>query len=109
EDSSPGAGFLADVCKEWEAVSQAASQKGIRVVNLRMGIILSPLGGALGKMLLPFKLCLGGRIGSGIQYMSWVALDDVLGAILFALTHESLRGPVNVVAPRPVNNAEYTR
>lgn len=109
ETSAPGTGFLPDVCKEWEVTTKPAADKGIRVVNLRIGVVLSRFGGALGKMLLPFKLGVGGKIGSGAQYMSWIAMDDVLGVILFALTNESLRGPVNTVAPRPVTNAEYTK
>jgi len=109
EDSGAGQGFLPDVCRQWEAAAQAATQKGIRVVNLRTGMVLSPQGGALAKMLLPFKLGLGGKIGSGQQYMSWIALDDMLGAILFALQTDSLRGPVNAVTPRPVTNIVYTK
>lgn len=109
EDSGAGQGFLPEVCRQWEAAAQTATQKGIRVVNLRMGMVLSPQGGALAKMLLPFKLGLGGKIGTGQQYVSWIAVDDVLGAILFALQTDSLRGPVNVVAPRPVSNTVYTK
>lgn len=108
EESAPGSGFLADVCREWEAATQPAVERGIRVVNLRIGIVLSPMGGALAKMLTPFKLGVGGTIGSGRQYMSWIALDDVVGAIHFALTNESLHGPVNAVAPNPVTNREFT-
>ena len=109
EESGPGSGFLPDVCREWEAAVEPASQAGIRVVNLRFGMVLSPAGGALQKMLLPFKLGLGGRIGSGDQFMSWIAIDDAVGAIRHALSAESLRGPVNAVAPTPVTNAEFTR
>jgi uncharacterized protein (TIGR01777 family) len=109
EESAPGSGFLADVCREWEAATRPAVENGIRVVNLRIGIVLSPLGGALAKMLTPFKLGAGGMMGSGRQYMSWIAVDDVIGAIHFALTHESLRGPVNAVAPNPVSNRDFTR
>ncbi len=109
EDARPGEDFLANVCREWEAATEPASPKGIRVVNLRFGVILSPQGGALGKMLLPFKLGLGGRIASGRQYMSWIALEDVLGIIQWSLTKESVRGPVNVVSPKPVTNDEFTR
>ncbi|NIR51623.1 TIGR01777 family protein [candidate division KSB1 bacterium] len=109
ETSEPGSGFLADVCREWEATTAAATQKGIRVVNLRFGIVLSPKGGALNKMLLPFKIGAGGIVGSGDQYWSWVALDDVIGAIEHAITTESLKGPMNVVAPNPVTNREFTR
>jgi len=109
EDSAPGDDFLADVCKRWESATAPASQKGIRVVNLRFGIILSPAGGALAKMLLPFKMGLGGIIGSGAEYMSWIALSDILGIIAFALDTESLRGPVNAVAPNAVTNKEFTK
>lgn len=108
EESAPGSGFLADVCREWEAATQPAVERGTRVVNLRIGIVLSPMGGALAKMLTPFKLGVGGTIGSGRQYMSWIALDDVVDAIHFALTNESLRGPVNAVAPNPVTNRDFT-
>jgi uncharacterized protein (TIGR01777 family) len=109
EESTPGSGFLADVCQEWEAATQPAAETGIRVVNLRIGIVLSPLGGALAKMLTPFKLGAGGLIGSGRQYMSWIALDDVVGAICFALTNESLYGSVNAVAPIAVTNRDFTQ
>ncbi len=109
EDSAPGGDFLARVCQEWEAATEPASQAGIRVVHLRFGMILSAAGGALKKMLLPFKLGAGGRIGSGAQYMSWIAIDDAIGAILHALSAGSLMGAVNAVAPVPVTNAEFTR
>jgi uncharacterized protein (TIGR01777 family) len=84
-------------------------QRGIRVVNLRFGLVLSAAGGALAKMLVPFKIGAGGKIGTGQQYMSWIALDDVIGAIHHALLNDSLHGPVNTVAPHPVTNAEFTR
>ncbi len=109
EGSSAGSGFLSDVCKAWEAATVAAAQKGIRVVNLRFGVILSSQGGALAQMFLPFKMGVGGKLGTGSQYMSWVALDDVLGAIAHALDTPSLAGPVNVVSPQPVTNAEFTK
>jgi uncharacterized protein (TIGR01777 family) len=109
ENSPPGNDFLAQVCREWEAATEPASRAGIRAVQLRFGMILSPAGGALKKMLLPFKLGVGGRIGSGRQFMSWIAIDDVVGAIHHAIVTESLQGPVNAVAPTPVNNTEYTR
>lgn len=109
ENSTFGPGFLAEVCRAWEAATQPAMQKGIRVVLLRIGIVLSPRGGALAKLLLPFKLGLGGVIGSGKQYMSWIALDDVAGAIAHALVTDALQGPVNAVAPYPVTNREFTR
>ena len=109
EDSVPGTDFLAQVCREWEAATEPASRAGIRVVCLRFGMILSPAGGALKKMLLPFKLGAGGRIGSGMQYVSWIGIDDVAGVIHHAIVTESLQGPVNAVTPTPVTNAEYTR
>jgi hypothetical protein len=109
EESGAGSGFLSDVCREWEAATEPASRGGIRVVNLRFGMILSAAGGALRKMLLPFTLGMGGRVGSGEQFTSWIALDDAIGAIHHALCEESVRGPVNAVAPAPVSNAEFTR
>lgn len=109
EDSAPGAGFLADVCKEWEAATAPAAARGIRVVNLRFGVVLSAKGGALASMLTPFKLGLGGPVGGGEQYMSWIAAADAAAAVLFALATPSLSGPVNAVAPAPVSNAEFAR
>lgn len=109
EESPPGSGFLAEVCREWEAAAAPAAQRGIRVVNLRIGVVLSPAGGALGKMLFPFRLGFGGIIGTGKQYMSWIALDDLVAVIAHALTTEVLQGPVNAVAPNPVINLEFTR
>lgn len=109
EDSPSGSGFLAEVCREWEAAAQPAAQKGIRVVSLRIGVVLSPAGGALARMLPPFRLGLGGKIGSGRQYMSWIGIDDLAGVIHHAVTNESLRGAVNAVAPRPVTNQEFTK
>jgi uncharacterized protein len=109
EDSDSGSGFLAEVCRQWEAATQPAEQAGIRVVRLRIGIVLSPAGGALAAMLLPFKLGAGGRLGSGAQYMSWISIDDLIGVILHALRTDELQGPVNAVAPSPVTNAEFTR
>jgi len=108
EASASGQDFLSDVAREWEAACEPARAAGVRVVNLRFGVILSPRGGALAKMLTPFKMCVGGRIGSGRQWWSWVALDDVVGAIHFALTRDDLDGPVNVTAPNPVRNEEFT-
>ena len=107
EDSSPGEGFLAEVARQWEAATVPASNAGIRVICLRIGVVLGRNGGALKPLLLPFRLGLGGRIGSGRQYWSWIALDDVIGAMVLALRNENLRGPVNVVAPAPVRNAEF--
>lgn len=109
EESSSGSGFLAELCRDWEAACQPAAAKGIRVVHLRSGVVLSAAGGALGKMVTPFKLGVGGVIGSGRQYMSWIALDDLLAVILFALAHNALRGPVNATAPNPVTNREFTK
>lgn len=109
EEHEPGTGFLADTARAWEEATEAAEKRGIRVVRMRFGVVLSPAGGALAKMLLPFKLGLGGKIGSGRQYMSWIALDDVVGAIHHAITNEGLMGPVNVVAPKAATNAEFTR
>jgi uncharacterized protein (TIGR01777 family) len=110
DEQSPAASdFLAEVCTAWEAAAEPARKKGIRVVHLRFGIVLSARGGALRKMLLPFQLGMGGPIGSGRQFMSWVALDDVVGAIQHALSQESLSGPANTVAPAPVTNREFTR
>jgi uncharacterized protein (TIGR01777 family) len=109
EDSAPGAGFLADLCREWEAATQPAAEHGIRVVNLRFGVVLSAAGGALATMLPPFKLGLGGPIGSGTQYLSWVAIDDAIGAVLHALTAPGLHGPVNVTAPNPVDNRTFVQ
>jgi len=108
EDSPPGAGFLSDVCREWEGACDPAARKGIRVVNLRAGVVLAAKGGALAKMLPLFRAGLGGVLGSGRQYVSWVALDDLVGIVLHALAREELRGPVNAVAPRPVTNRELT-
>jgi uncharacterized protein len=109
EESSPGTGFLPDVCREWEAATAAAERKGVRVVHLRTGLVLSPAGGALGKMLLPFKLGIGGKIGSGDQYWSWISLDDVCSAIVHCIQTTTLRGPVNIVSPSPVTNLEFTK
>jgi hypothetical protein len=109
EDSHSGTGFLAEVSREWEAAAQPARDAGIRVVHLRFGMIVSPTGRALKQMLLPFKLGLGGRLGSGRHYLSWISLDDVLGVIQFALATDSLAGPVNTVAPDSITNAEFTR
>jgi uncharacterized protein (TIGR01777 family) len=109
ESSSPGRGFLAELCQAWEAATHAARDADVRVVNLRLGVVLSRNGGALAKMLTPFKLGLGGVIGSGQQYLSWISLDDVVNAIQFALTAAALTGPVNAVAPQPVTNREFTK
>jgi uncharacterized protein len=109
EESSPGNGFLPDVCREWEAATAPAANAGIRTIHLRTGIVLSSKGGALGQMLTPFKMGLGGTLGDGRQWMSWIDLQDMVGAILHILKTDLLHGPVNMVAPRPVTNAEFTR
>src|SRR5688572_21434329 len=109
ETSAPGDDFLSEVCVEWEKATAHATARGIRVVNTRFGVILDKEGGALAKMLPPFRMGVGGRIGDGKQWMSWIALDDVVGALKFALTNESIQGPVNFVAPNPVRNTEFTK
>lgn len=109
EESPRGSGFLADVCADWEEAAAQAEKKGVRRVSLRIGVVLSPDGGALRKMLPPFRMGLGGVIGSGRQYWSWVSIEDVTGVILHALNTPSLKGPVNTVAPQPPTNAEFTR
>jgi uncharacterized protein (TIGR01777 family) len=109
ENSSPGTGFLADVCVAWEAAAEAARDAGIRVVHLRFGVVLASQGGALKQMLPVFRMGLGGALGSGRQWMSWVALADAIAAIEFAIREPQLVGPVNVVAPQAVTNLEFTR
>lgn len=109
EDSSSGSGFLSELCLEWERATEVAEEAGIRVVHLRFGVVLGQGSGALAKMLPAFRLGLGGRLGSGRQWMSWVSLTDVVSAILFAIQHSSLAGPVNVVSPNPVTNAEFVQ
>lgn len=109
EASAPGTGFLPEVCVEWEASAKTAVQAGIRTVLMRTGVVLSPKGGALGKMLTPFKMGVGGRIGNGRQWMSWIDVQDVIGAIHHILKAELLQGPVNMGAPKPVTNEEFTR
>jgi len=109
EASGPGTGFLSDVVQQWEAAAAPAAEAGIRVVNIRSGIVMTDRGGALHKQLLPFKLGLGGRLGSGKQYLSWISLDDEIGGMRHVLANESVRGPVNLSAPNPVTNAEFTK
>jgi uncharacterized protein (TIGR01777 family) len=109
EASPAGDDFLARGARDWEAATAAAAQTGIRVVNLRFGVVLSREAGALAKMLTPFKLGLGGPIASGRQWLSWISIHDAVAAILHCLANESLRGPVNVTAPNPVTNAEFSR
>jgi uncharacterized protein (TIGR01777 family) len=108
ESSAVGSGFLSELCCAWEVATEPAHSCGIRVVHLRFGIVLSPRGGALSSMLLPFRLGLGGRIGSGQQYWSWITLDDAVGAICHVLNTPTLHGAVNVVSPHPVRNQEFT-
>jgi uncharacterized protein (TIGR01777 family) len=109
ESSKGGTDFLATVCKNWEKSTTVLENKGVRVVHLRTGVVLSKEGGALAKMLVPFKLGLGGKIGSGSQYMSWIALEDEVSAILFCLENSKLSGAVNLVCPNPVTNGEFTK
>lgn len=109
EESASGSNFVSEVCREWEKATLQASQAGIRVVHLRIGVVLDGEGGALPKMLTPFKLGLGGKVGSGSQYMSWITLEDLIGVIRRAIEDESLRGPVNAVAPGALTNAEFTK
>ncbi|MFN7932664.1 MAG: TIGR01777 family oxidoreductase [Bryobacteraceae bacterium] len=109
ETASPGTGFLPEICIAWEGASNAARSQGIRTVPLRIGIVLGPDGGALAKMITPFRLGAGGKIGSGRQWMSWIHADDAVGLILHALETTSLQGPMNVTAPNPVRNTDFTR
>ncbi len=110
EESTPGSrGFLVEVAREWEAAAQKATELGTRVVNLRFGIVLGREGGALAQMLPIFRAGLGGRLGSGQQWWSWISIRDVVGGILHTLSHDELQGPVNFTAPEPVRNAEFTR
>lgn len=109
EESPPGQGFLPDVCREWEAASQPAAQAWIRTVHMRTGLVLSPQGGALQKMLPPFRLGLAGNMGSGRQWWSWIDVQDWVGAVHHILKTDLLQGPVNIVSPQPVTNAEFTK
>ncbi|MDP9387851.1 MAG: TIGR01777 family oxidoreductase [Actinomycetota bacterium] len=109
EESTGGTGFLAGVCQAWEGATAPAADAGVRVVHIRTGVVQSPAGGALNRQLPLFRLGLGGPLGSGRQWSSWVSLDDEVGAIAHALTTGSLRGPVNVTAPEPVTNAELAK
>jgi uncharacterized protein len=109
DESAPsGTGFLAEVCRDWEAATQKAVDAGVRVVNLRTGLVLAPAGGLLGVLRPLFKLFLGGRLGPGTQYMPWISLDDEVGAMGFLLEHGEVDGPVNLTGPLPVTNAEFT-
>lgn len=109
EDSNPGSGFLADTCLAWEQATKAALQASIRVVNLRIGVVLSPRGGALRTMLPAFRMGLGGVIGTGRQWVSWISLDDLIRLILFVIDEDSISGPINAVAPNPVTNRQLTK
>lgn len=109
ETSAPGAGFLPDLCRDWEAACKPARDRGIRVINLRTGVVLSTKGGALTKMLTPFKMGVGGVLGSGNQYVSWITVDDVVGIIDFCIKQEKLAGPVNATTPCPVTNYDLTK
>jgi uncharacterized protein len=109
EDSSPGNGFLPEVCLEWEAAADPATRAGVRTVQMRFGLGLSRDGGALQKMLPPFRMGVGGNMGNGRQWWSWIDIDDLVGAIQHVIKTDTLRGAVNVVAPNPVRNAEFTK
>lgn len=109
EDSEPGDDFLANVVRRWEAETQPAIDAGVRTVHLRTGIVLARSGGALARMLTPFKLGIGGRLGSGKQWMSWIALEDEVRAIRHAIESDALSGPVNATSPHPVTNLEFTK
>ncbi|MBW4721692.1 TIGR01777 family oxidoreductase [Saccharothrix obliqua] len=107
ETAPSGTGFLAELCRQWEAATEAAAEQ--RVVRLRTGLVISGTGGLFGRLTPLFRFFLGGRLGDGRQYMPWISLDDVIGAIVFVLEHEAISGPVNLTAPSPVTNAEFTR
>jgi uncharacterized protein (TIGR01777 family) len=109
EQSESGGGFLAGVCREWEKACEPAIKAGVRVVNLRFGPILAREGGMLAKLLTPFKMGMGGKVGSGKQFISWVSLDDSVGAVRLAINDQNIRGPLNIVSPNPVTNEEFTR
>ncbi len=109
EDSAPGNDFLANVCVEWENATKPAQEKGIRTVHTRFGIILDPDGGALSQLLTPFRMGIGGRVGDGKQWMSWIALNDVVNGLKFLITDKTAQGAVNFVSPNPVTNAEFTK
>ncbi|MGH3898320.1 MAG: TIGR01777 family oxidoreductase [Pseudonocardiaceae bacterium] len=109
EHAPLGSGFLAEICREWEAATAAAERAGARVVRVRTGPVISPSGGLMGQLRLLFALGLGGRLGSGRQYMPWISLDDEVGAIRFVLERDAISGPVNLTGPDPVTNAEFTR
>jgi len=105
----PGASFFPKVCSEWEDATEKAKSSGIRILNVRLGIVLSSSGGILAKILPPFKMGFGGKIGSGKQYVSWIALDDLLRIFLHLISNKSITGPVNAVSPNPLTNKEFTK
>jgi uncharacterized protein (TIGR01777 family) len=109
EDSPSGEGFTAELCRQWEAAAQSVAGAGIRAVQIRFGIVLSAAGGALRKMLPPFRIGVGGNVGNGRQWMSWIDRADIVGAVQHLLTTDSLNGPVNMVSPNPVRNTEFTK
>ncbi|MBI4051951.1 MAG: TIGR01777 family protein [Elusimicrobia bacterium] len=109
EESAPGTGFLAEVCKDWEAQAQRAMDFGVRAVCLRLGVVLGKGGGALAKMLPPFRMFVGGPLGDGRQWMSWVHIQDVAGLISFCLSHDSVSGAVNATAPEPMTNRDFSK
>ncbi len=109
ERSAPGQGFLPELCQAWEAATEPARRAGIRVVNLRLGVVLAAQGGALARMLTPFRLGVGGVVGNGRQYLSWIALEDVLRVVEHLIASSEVAGPLNAVAPTPVTNREFTR
>lgn len=109
EDAGPGRGFLAELCQAWEEAAQGAARAGTRVVNPRFGVVMSDKGGALARLLPLFRLGLGGALGDGRQYMSWIDIEDLVSAVLFLLRRDDLSGPVNVTSPNPVTNEEFTR
>jgi uncharacterized protein len=109
EESASGTGFLPRVCEGWELATKAASEKGIRVVNARIGIVLSPDGGVMARLLPPFQMGAGGPLGNGHQFMAWIAIDDAIHSLLYAITNENIVGPMNVVSPNPVRNSEFTK
>ncbi|HYA83772.1 MAG TPA: TIGR01777 family oxidoreductase, partial [Candidatus Bathyarchaeia archaeon] len=109
EESNPGDGFFPEVCREWEEATEKAKSSGIRVLNIRIGLVLSSSGGILRRILGPFKMGLGGRIGSGTQYISWIALDDLLGIVLHTISNKSVSGALNAVSPNPITNRDFTR
>jgi uncharacterized protein (TIGR01777 family) len=109
EGRGPGRGFLAEICRQWEAAAREAARQGSRVVTMRSGVVMSATGGALPQMLMPFRLGVGGRLGSGRQWLSWIAHEDIVRAIVWLIDHQEIAGPVNMTSPNPLTNAEFTR